>query len=272
MRFLTKNVLIIMTLAYLCAAPSSVFAQRVQKALVATGFMPSDEVLALHPDIWNYQYDAKQFRSIYADDLTMMAIGMYNLTGKDASRVGSLIQKMSSERSKESTNVDSWIDRRARHFESLVTTAEQTGTDLNDLILKDKTFAKYRTVIDDTKDEGAIDFARVQELVEQIVDQDVVVQANEKWRDNLEKLGPKVAVQSVAVEVAAAGGIDDEKLLHSISRERSEKPLGVKMNAVGKPDPNKKQIVRMRYVSVSSINVLAAVDRMFRCLCCDCGK
>ncbi len=261
MRFLTKNVLFVMALAYLCAAPSAVLAQRGGKAGRSTGFVPSDEVLALHPEIWDYQYDAKQLRSIYADDLTTMAIGMYNLTGKEASRIGSLIQKMSSERSKGSTNVDSLIDRRARHFDTLVTTAEQTGMDLNDLILKDKTFAKYRAVIDDSKGEGGIDFTRVQEMVEQSMDRDAVSQAHETWRDNLEKLGPKVALQSVALEVAAAGGIDDEKFLHSISRERLGKPLGVKMDAVGKPDPNQKPIERMKEEKARAMRPAKPVDR-----------
>ena len=133
--------------------------------------------------------------------------------------------------------------------------------DLNDLILKDKTFAKYRAVIDDSKGEGVIDFARVQEMVEQSMDRDAVSQAHETWRDNLEKLGPKVALQSVALEVAAAGGIDDEKFLHSISRERLGKPLGVKMDPVGKPDPNQKPIERMKEEKARAMRPTKSVDR-----------
>ncbi len=261
MRFLTKNVLFVMALAYLCAAPSAVLAQRGGKGVLASGFMPSDEVLALHPNIWDYRYDAKQLRSMYADDLTTMAIGMYDLTGKEASRIGSLIQKLSSERSKGGTNVDALIDRRARHFETLVTTAEQTGMDLNDLILKDKTFEKYQAVIDDSEGEGVVDFARVQEMVEQSMDRDAVSKAHKTWRDNLEKLGPKVALQSVALEVAAAGGIDDEKFLHSILRKRLGKPLGVKMDAVGKRDPNKKPIQRMKEEKPRVMRPSKPVDR-----------
>jgi|GEM_PF-3784983 len=248
MSFLQGKCLFVLAITCMAAAPSVAFAQRGGKAELLPDFEPSPEVLQLHPDIWDYRFDARQFRGLYAADVSSMAVGMYNLSGKQAERVRSLAEKMSEKRTKEDAVVDSWMDRRAQHFNRLLSTASRTGADLNDMILKDRSLSKYTDMIEASKPADQFDFEKVQAMVEQELDDNSTVQARESWRSNLEKLGVKVSLHGVALEAAAAGGIKDEAFFQTLAKHRISRPQSVVLNAAGKGKSTEKPVERMKEV------------------------
>jgi len=248
MRFLTGKRLLVLTLAWSFAAPSAAWAQGGKQAVALPEFEPSPEVLQLHPNIWDYRFDAKQYRHLYATDLSSMAIGMYNLSGKQAERIRSLTQKMSSRPTKDENGYDSLLDRRAQHFERLINNAARTRSDLNDLILKDRTLEKYSEQIDAARSGEQLSFSKLQQIVESDIDPDSLSQARESWGNNLQKLGVKVSLYSVALEAAAAGGIEDEPYLKKLAKMRANRPQDVKMDAVDRGKSSGKPVERMKEV------------------------